>query len=148
LEIKAMSEQDHKMTDLFEKFWEVYPSKKAKATAKKSFAKYSQEEQESIIAHVEIRARLDDQWQRGFIPMPATFLNQERHLDEYTSTTHAELKDSSKVAKRPDICPGCRSYQTTQRHQDICGRGVPYFDVKVGGKLMVFRDGGLHEAGM
>lgn len=91
------------VTALFDTFWKSYPSKKSKPTGRKAFekiaAKFKTKPDEfktlvgEIISHVEKRKLDDPQWTKDsgqFIPMPATFLNQERWNDEYTAGANHE----------------------------------------------------------
>lgn len=74
-------------SSLFEDFWKQYPRKIAKGNAQRSWEKIpsmSPELQQQIIASVEAHKETS-QWREGggkFIPHPATFLNQQRWLDE------------------------------------------------------------------
>lgn len=90
-------------TALFDAFWKSYPSKKSKPTGRKAFekiaAKFKSKPDEfkalvnQIVCHVEKRKINDPQWSKDsgqFIPMPATFLNQERWNDEYTTGANHE----------------------------------------------------------
>lgn len=68
----------------FERFWSVYPRREGKAAcAKKWEQKKLDDSADLIVAHVEKRAREDKKWKDGYIPMPLTFINQERWTDEY-----------------------------------------------------------------
>lgn len=71
-------------SDRFDDFWSTWPSgerKQSKAACKKKWeSKGLDEIADKIITHVE-KMKLTDQWIRGFEPMPATYLNQERYLD-------------------------------------------------------------------
>lgn len=71
-------------SDRFDDFWKVWPSserKQAKAECKKKWeSKGLDEFADKIITHVE-KMKLTDQWQRGFEPMPSTYINQSRYLD-------------------------------------------------------------------
>ena len=74
--------------DLFKTFWSAYPNKQGKAKARKTWESKVKtvELANQIVKHVEIRKLSDPQWtkDRGeFIPLPTTFLNQERWEDEY-----------------------------------------------------------------
>lgn len=74
--------------DLFKVFWSTYPNKQGKAKAQKTWESKVKtvELANQIVKHVEIRKLSDPQWtkDRGeFIPLPTTFLNQERWEDEY-----------------------------------------------------------------
>lgn len=70
----------------FEKFWELYPRKVAKATARKAWAKIRPDDflLEKILNAVE-KAQKTSQWQEDegkYIPYPATWLNREGWNDE------------------------------------------------------------------
>lgn len=92
------------VTALFDVFWKCYPKKSSKPTGRKAFdrlaAKYKNKSDEfkalveKIINHVEKRKLDDPQWTKDggqFIPMPSTFLNQERWNDEYTTGANHEI---------------------------------------------------------
>lgn len=65
----------------FDEFWEAYPRKKAKAVARKAFAKVNGKAA-MIIEDVKNRVENDPAWaDRSFIPYPSTYLNQERWED-------------------------------------------------------------------
>ena len=73
-----MTEED------FTRFWDIYPRKDAKANAKKIFLKIDQSKLPTILSAVEKQVRCD-QWRENggkFIPMPTTWLNQERWEDK------------------------------------------------------------------
>lgn len=67
--------------DGFESFWAAYPRRQAKQDAVKAWSKIAPDEVEAILAGVE-RQRDCEQWRRGFVPLPATFLNNRRWEDE------------------------------------------------------------------
>ena len=132
------------MVSKFDAFWEVYPKKQDKKKAEIAFKKLSEEVQDVIIAHVNVRAKQDIKWLSGFIPMPSTFLNGERWCDDYESQATQDAKDERQASPAPVLCPGCRSFKTTARHQEICvDRTVPYYDCKVDGALFMFKNEGL-----
>ena len=128
----------------FVAFWEVYPKKQDKKKAEIAFNKLDEETQDVIIAHVNVRAKQDVKWLAGFIPMPSTFLNAERWHDDYESAATQAAKDERHASPAPVLCPGCRSFKTTARHQEICvDRTAPYYDVQVDGALFMFKNEGL-----
>lgn len=104
---------------MFSEFWKVYPRKQAKAAALKKWqAKKLDAEAQAIVAHVEVRAKKDKQWLNGFIPMPATFLNQERWHDEYESVEpkSAREKQFVELPPPPHMCKwqaACNSFLLT-----------------------------------
>jgi hypothetical protein len=67
--------------DGFDEFWAAYPRRQAKQDAVKAWSKIAPHEVEAILAGVE-RQRDCEQWRRGFVPLPATFLNNRRWEDE------------------------------------------------------------------
>ncbi len=79
------------MTDAagFESFWAAYPRKSGKGAARKAWTKIhpSLDTQGLILSAVEQQKHCD-QWSREggqYIPMPSTWLNQERWSDEVTT---------------------------------------------------------------
>jgi len=76
--------------DPFQQFWNAYPRKEAKVVAQRAFSKAIQKTTlQSMIAAVQQQLQ-GDQWQRGFIPHAATWLNQERWTDEPSAVTLAK----------------------------------------------------------
>ena len=70
----------------FEAFWSEYPKKVGKGAALKAFQKVKKEAYPLLVPAVQ-RQKLSAQWQKDggqYIPNPATWLNQERWLDEGT----------------------------------------------------------------
>jgi hypothetical protein len=65
----------------FEVFWEAWPRKQAKGTARRAWQKIPNSEYLAITAGLN-RWRSSDQWTRGVIPHPSTWLNEERWQDE------------------------------------------------------------------
>jgi hypothetical protein len=81
----------------FENFWSQYPKKVGKLTAKRSWEKLSQENQqkalEAIVEHRKYWVAKGTDWE--FIPHASTWLNQERFEDE--------LVIEQKENKRPPL---------------------------------------------
>jgi hypothetical protein len=74
----------------FDLFWSKYPLKKAKKTAKSSWERKKLDARiDEILSGLELQLTTDS-WRRGYIPLPATFLNQERWLDEITPLLNLE----------------------------------------------------------
>ena len=67
----------------FERFWSIYPRKVGKKTCWNIWnrANFTTEQTDTIIKAVD-QYKGTDQWKRGFIPHPSTFLNQGRYEDE------------------------------------------------------------------
>jgi len=71
----------------FDKFWRIYPQKIGKKPARKSFFRIAPDDGllETMIAAIHT-AMQTPQWRKSsgkYIPMPATWLNQERWNDEH-----------------------------------------------------------------
>ena len=81
----------------FNLFWSQYPKKVGKLTAKRSWEKLSQENQqkalEAIVEHRKYWSAKGTEWE--FIPHASTWLNQERFEDE--------LVIEQKENKRPPL---------------------------------------------
>ena len=81
----------------FENFWQQYPKKVGKLTAKRSWEKLSQENQqkalEAIVEHRKYWSAKGTEWE--FICHASTWLNQERFEDE--------LVIEQKENKRPPL---------------------------------------------
>lgn len=81
-----MSESDKQSdeTDSFKKFWDLYPKRKSKAVAEKSWKKIDPEDYDKIFSGVE-RAKSSEQWNKDggrYIPYPASWLNARGWEDE------------------------------------------------------------------
>lgn len=84
----------------FDQFWSAYPKKKAKADAERAFTKINPNEHllGEILAAVQ-RATTSEDWRKSggqFIPHPATWLNDQRWLDE-ADTPLASVKTSANL---------------------------------------------------
>ena len=72
---------------LFDEFWELYPKKRSKGQAEKTWVKLKPDEQlfAAIVSGLE-RAKTSAEWQRNggqYIPHPSTWLNAKGWEDEY-----------------------------------------------------------------
>lgn len=70
----------------FDAFWLAYPKKRAKKPAQKAWAKAKEKPSLEVILEAIERAKQSLQWQKEggeFIPLPATWINQERWDDDY-----------------------------------------------------------------
>lgn len=67
----------------FDEFWRQYPRRIAKKDARRAFLKirWTPVLWHEVMAAIEAW-KASEQWQRGFIPHPATWLNGERWNDE------------------------------------------------------------------
>ena len=81
----ALPEPEKKsaMERRFDRFWKEYPKKVGKGAAEKSFAKYKPDDQltDTMIRAISAQ-KMSRQWKEGYIPNPATWLNQKRWEDE------------------------------------------------------------------
>lgn len=69
-------------SDEFEALWEKFPRKVGKKAAWRAWQKARDRPAlEDMLAAVDL-AKRSEQWQRGIIPNPATWLNQGRWADE------------------------------------------------------------------
>ena len=80
IQSKKESNLAQQREDDFALFWSHYPRKAGKAAAKKAFARVSVPVEELVRAVEE--QKKSAQWKDGFIPNPATWLNQGRWEDE------------------------------------------------------------------
>lgn len=73
----------------FDRFWRAWPAGHRKRGRKTALAAWKTHQLESkadmIIADVINRARQDEQWLRGYAPMPQTYLRGARWEDEFTA---------------------------------------------------------------
>ena len=70
-------------TDSFLRFYKIYPKKKGKFEANKTWGKQKLDKMESdIINHVQLSLKYDTDWKLGRIPYASTYLNQHRYEDE------------------------------------------------------------------
>ena len=68
----------------FESFWELYPNKIGKKDAWRAWQKARDKPGIEELLTAVNEAMQSDRWQRGFIPNPATWLNQGRWADRVT----------------------------------------------------------------
>lgn len=81
----------------FQGFWDIYPNGRRsnkKGCAQKWQAKKLDEKADVILEDVRWRSKYDKKWTDGFIPMPSTYLNQERWNDD-----RQDIRDQKSAAK-------------------------------------------------
>lgn len=68
---------------MFDAFWKAYPKKVAKDAARKAFNRRKPDEEllKTILKAVE-QHKHSDTWSRGYVPNPATWINDARWQDE------------------------------------------------------------------
>ncbi|QDP47870.1 MAG: hypothetical protein Unbinned400contig1004_39 [Prokaryotic dsDNA virus sp.] len=84
IEIETEVEVDIEVERRFNLFWQTYPRKQSRKQAYKVFLKINPDDEllEKMVTSVEMWS-VSEQWQdKKYIPMPTTFLNQERWNDE------------------------------------------------------------------
>ena len=86
----------------FDAFWQAYPNRKGKGAAAKKYEKIDDDTHKAILLAIDAqkRFRVAAAKTGEFVPewcMPATWLNQQRWLDEIAS--HADLKEKSESKK-------------------------------------------------
>lgn len=79
------------LEESFSRFWTAYPSKKDKQNARLRWLQLEPNAEfvETILQAVEAQKNSDD-WERGFVPMPSTWLNNRRWEDEVTLAVRTE----------------------------------------------------------
>jgi hypothetical protein len=70
--------------DGFGDFWALYPRKQAKSKAQAAWKRIKPGQRDALMAALPIQIAEDDGWVRGYIPLPATYLNGERWTDAIT----------------------------------------------------------------
>jgi hypothetical protein len=89
----------------FETFWESYPKKVAKKDAQRAWDKLKPDGTlQSTIQGSLQRLKDSDQWQRGFVPNGATFLNGRRWEDQPLPQTNG----------KPDLFKGVRAFMNRE----------------------------------
>tara|TARA_Y100001951_G_C11286801_1_gene269270 strand:+ start:1218 stop:1835 length:618 start_codon:yes stop_codon:yes gene_type:complete len=68
-------------SDMFEKFWKIYPRKVAKKTASKSFGKIDEKHYKKVLYGASCFAKEKEGTDEQYIPHATTWLNQERYMD-------------------------------------------------------------------
>tara|TARA_Y100001973_G_C5191770_1_gene331455 strand:+ start:404 stop:886 length:483 start_codon:yes stop_codon:yes gene_type:complete len=99
------SKQDYKSDDNFEKFWDQYPRKEAKAKAEKIFKRLTKKEKDIIFQSLPKHLQNWKTKDRSFIPMPTTWLNQKRFNDEVVIevTEEDKVKKNDMIIRRKQI---------------------------------------------
>lgn len=98
-------QQDYKSDENFQKFWEQYPRKEAKAKAEKTFKRLTKKEKDAIFQSLPKHLKSWQNKDRSFIPMPTTWLNQKRWNDEVVIevTEEDQVKKNDMMIRRKQI---------------------------------------------
>lgn len=97
---------------LFEKFWYCYPKKQGRGKAEESWNKIKPSE-ELFLKMVETieKFKQSEQWNNEngkYIPLPATWLNQKRWLDEIDKPKILPPKSEGRVIPTSHHCHNCK----------------------------------------
>ena len=109
----------------FDRFWDVWPKKVGKGEARRAWGKLNGSGPDILIVIEAVRWQsAQEQWHRDegrFIPNPATWINQQRWLDEPTHVTPPK-------AQEPKGWEGIREY-VGQRTGRLVGPSGSFFDL-------------------
>jgi phage replication O-like protein O len=82
----------------FDRFWSSYPKKVGKQAAMRAYKAHIKKMPPiNILVEIISRQKQTDQWQRGYIPNPATWINQGRWDDDISSMNGGNEHGSSRV---------------------------------------------------
>ena len=103
-DMEQEEDKDKDVESMFAEFWSAYPRKDAKKSAHKVFLRILNDSDDPRALHAQILnaialAKRSHQWQKDdgdFIPLPATWLNQERWEDSGVSETLEEPTDEDR----------------------------------------------------
>lgn len=104
-EPKKQRKTPQKITEASGKFYEwykLYPVKKGKSTALKSWNKLKMDDYmaDHLIVCLKMQIKYDAQWKAGIgIPHPSTYLNQKRWNDEIVKESSDEKPDWAKIPR-------------------------------------------------
>jgi len=86
LNIEALNKNITQKNEFFAEFWLAYPKKTAKGAGEKAFTKNKiNRETLTLILTALQWQKESEQWRKGYIPNPATYINDKRWLDEPVS---------------------------------------------------------------
>ena len=119
------------MTD-FDSFWTCYPRKTAKVLAGRAFDRALRSTTLPVMLAAIERQKLSDQWRRGFIPHPATWLRQERWMDELPLPSPVGVSAGTYHYKggARDTAAVDEALRTRQRRQEMCEAGMDPAEVE------------------
>lgn len=82
----------------FEQFWQAYPKRVGRKPCEQKWkSKKLDALATRIIKDVLLRKQKDSSWQRGYVPNPLTYLNQERWEDELQEVV---TRDAAGIARK------------------------------------------------
>lgn len=86
--------------EAFEEFWQAYPKKSGKGAAEKSYFRALKLADSETVLQAVNKQKAWRAWQEGFVPNPATWLNQRRWEDVETGGTGAGSDGGGVWAKK------------------------------------------------
>ena len=94
----------HNIDKQFDEFWSLYPKKVEKKKAKAVFEKLDPDEEllKKMLDAIK-KQKESDQWQRGFIPNPTTWLNGERWNDDIPKAPQTSAKKYADYMQREPV---------------------------------------------
>ncbi len=82
----------------FERFWQRYPSKKAKKLCREIWSRKKLDNMYLVIMErLSAQIDLDANWRKGYIPNPSTYLNQERWYDDISGQQKKLMKPEGEI---------------------------------------------------
>ncbi len=118
----------------FARFWEAYPSKTGKRAAEAAYVKAigrieGPDPPGTILDGVE-RAKAGRRWAEGFIPNPATWLNQDRWTDEELtqirkSNDRPDHQSAKLVERQANLARAFSGAENAARARALDGNGLP-----------------------
>ena len=112
--------------DKFSEFWQAYPNRKGKGAAAKKYEKIDVETHKSILLAIDAQKRHRQAAKKTgeFMPewcMPATWLNQQRWLDEIPSAQET----AEKVSRGTCSIEGCQT-ETYGNRFSLCEHHIQF----------------------
>jgi hypothetical protein len=107
---KRKSKKIHWSND-FDRWWRKYPKKVARKPCRAKW-RILKPDPDVLVKDVQTRLLHDDQWKKGFIPNPLTYLNQERWNDDISQPKPADIPAADRVLQQ------AAEYLRNETHDD------------------------------
>lgn len=106
----------------FEAWWTAYPKKVGKKPCHDKFLAKCKTEQiyQQMMKALEAQ-KLSDTWQRGYIPNPQTWLNQERWTDDISAYQDHPAQSKGRQ-RRPDFTADFKELESHETAEEILAR--------------------------
>ena len=101
----AVTEKRDIVRKEFDEFWAAYPKKKDKEEAYKAFIRKSKDKEWpgiSTLLEAIKKQIFSQEWTRGFIPYPSTWINGKRWTDEVTEAPQTSPKPPQASPQKPE----------------------------------------------